>query len=37
MDAVKFIKDAQDQNRKILIEGANALMLDIDYGELIPA
>ncbi|TLD33316.1 hypothetical protein PspLS_01597, partial [Pyricularia sp. CBS 133598] len=32
VDAVKFIKDAQDQNRKILIEGANALMLDIDYG-----
>lgn len=32
VDAVKFIKDAQDQNRKILIEGANALMLDVDYG-----
>jgi adenylosuccinate synthase len=33
VDAVKFIKDAQDRNAKILIEGANALMLDIDYGE----
>jgi len=32
VDAVKFMKDAQDRNAKILIEGANALMLDIDYG-----
>ena len=33
VDAVKFMKDAQDRNAKILIEGANALMLDIDYGK----
>jgi adenylosuccinate synthase len=33
IDAVKFMKDAQDRNAKILVEGANALMLDIDYGE----
>ena len=33
VDAVKFMKDAQDRGAKILIEGANALMLDIDYGE----
>ncbi len=26
------MKQAQDNNEKILIEGANALMLDIDYG-----
>jgi len=26
------MKQAQDRNYKILIEGANALMLDIDYG-----
>ncbi|KAK1772205.1 adenylosuccinate synthetase [Phialemonium atrogriseum] len=32
VDAVKYMKDAQDRNYKILIEGANALMLDIDYG-----
>lgn len=31
-DAVKYMKDAQDRDYKILIEGANALMLDIDYG-----
>lgn len=34
VDAVAFIKDAQDRNMKILIEGANALMLDIDYGTV---
>ncbi len=34
VDAVAFIKDAQDKNMKILIEGANALMLDIDYGTV---
>ena len=27
------MKQAQDRNYKILIEGANALMLDIDYGR----
>ncbi|KAM0810990.1 putative Adenylosuccinate synthetase [Seiridium cardinale] len=32
VDAVSFIKQAEDQNRKILIEGANALMLDLDWG-----
>lgn len=32
VDAVAFMKQAQDKNKKILIEGANALMLDIDYG-----
>ncbi|KAG5918026.1 hypothetical protein E4U22_000563 [Claviceps purpurea] len=32
IDAVQFMKDAQDRNEKILIEAANALMLDIDYG-----
>lgn len=26
------MKEAQDRGYKILIEGANALMLDIDYG-----
>lgn len=34
VDAVEFIKDAQDKNVRILIEGANALMLDIDYGTV---
>ncbi|KAJ9142924.1 Adenylosuccinate synthetase [Pleurostoma richardsiae] len=32
VDAVKYMKDAQDRGAKILVEGANALMLDIDYG-----
>ncbi|ORY67658.1 Adenylosuccinate synthetase [Pseudomassariella vexata] len=32
VDGVHFLKQAQDQNRKILVEGANALMLDIDHG-----
>jgi adenylosuccinate synthase len=32
VDAVTFMNTAQASNRKILIEGANALMLDIDYG-----
>lgn len=31
-DAVALVKDAQDKNAAILIEGANALMLDVDYG-----
>ncbi|KAI1129016.1 Adenylosuccinate synthetase, partial [Nemania abortiva] len=31
-DAVTLVKDAQDKGTEILIEGANALMLDIDYG-----
>lgn len=32
VDAVKYMKEAQERDYKILIEGANALMLDIDYG-----
>lgn len=32
IDAVVFMADAQKKNAKILVEGANALMLDIDYG-----
>ncbi|MCJ1308446.1 hypothetical protein MMC25_002099 [Agyrium rufum] len=32
VDAVVMMDEAQKQDRKILIEGANALMLDIDYG-----
>lgn len=32
VDAVEFMEDAQKSGREILIEGANALMLDIDYG-----
>ncbi len=31
-DAVRFMHQAQERGAKILIEGANALMLDIDYG-----
>lgn len=34
VDAVALVKDAQDKNMEILIEGANALMLDIDYGTV---
>ena len=33
VDAVQYMKQAQDRDYKILIEGANALMLDIDYGK----
>ena len=32
VDAVQYMKQAQDRDYKILIEGANALMLDLDYG-----
>ncbi|KAI1085449.1 Adenylosuccinate synthetase [Whalleya microplaca] len=32
VDGVALLKEAQDRNTDILIEGANALMLDIDYG-----
>ncbi|KPM38454.1 Adenylosuccinate synthetase [Neonectria ditissima] len=32
VDAISLIKQAQDSDTPILIEGANALMLDIDYG-----
>ncbi|RYP77974.1 hypothetical protein DL771_000833 [Monosporascus sp. 5C6A] len=33
VDAVSFIKEAQEKNMKILCEGANALMLDLDWGS----
>ena len=32
MDAVELMHDAQQKDTNILVEGANALMLDIDYG-----
>jgi len=32
IDAVRYMHDAQQRDYKILIEGANALMLDIDHG-----
>ncbi|KAF8474890.1 Adenylosuccinate synthetase [Kalaharituber pfeilii] len=32
IDAIVFMADAQKKNARILVEGANALMLDIDYG-----
>lgn len=32
VDSVEFMHDAIKANKKILIEGANALMLDIDFG-----
>ncbi|KAI0010241.1 Adenylosuccinate synthetase, partial [Xylariaceae sp. FL0662B] len=32
VDGVSLLKEAQDKNTGILVEGANALMLDIDYG-----
>jgi adenylosuccinate synthase len=32
VDAVEFMKDAQEKQAKILVEGSQALMLDIDYG-----
>lgn len=31
-DVVPLINDAQSQDIPMLIEGANALLLDIDYG-----
>lgn len=34
VDAIALMKDAQDKDTEILIEGANALMLDIDYGTV---
>jgi adenylosuccinate synthase len=33
VDGVAFMRSAQESNTKIVIEGANALMLDIDYGS----
>lgn len=32
VDAIPFIHDALNSNKRILIEGANALMLDLDFG-----
>lgn len=33
VDGVAFIRSAQESNKNIVVEGANALMLDIDYGS----
>ncbi|KAF5600312.1 adenylosuccinate synthetase [Fusarium pseudoanthophilum] len=33
VDGVAFMKSAQESNMKIVVEGANALMLDVDYGS----
>ncbi|KAI0205770.1 Adenylosuccinate synthetase [Astrocystis sublimbata] len=33
VDGVTFMRSAQESNTNILVEGANALMLDIDYGS----
>nr|RBQ88276.1 hypothetical protein FVER53263_20518 [Fusarium verticillioides] len=33
VDGVAFMKSAQESNMKIVAEGANALMLDVDYGS----
>lgn len=33
VDAVPLIADAEAQNKRILVEGANALMLDLDFGS----
>lgn len=32
VDGVTFIHEALAQNRRVLVEGANALMLDLDFG-----
>lgn len=32
IDQVPLLQSAKEKNAKILVEGANALMLDIDYG-----
>jgi len=32
VDAVSYMSHSLKQNKRILVEGANALMLDIDYG-----
>jgi adenylosuccinate synthase len=32
IDQIPFLASAKEKNTKILVEGANALMLDIDYG-----
>ncbi|EFY88864.1 adenylosuccinate synthetase [Metarhizium acridum CQMa 102] len=33
VDGVSFMRSAQQSDTKIVIEGANALMLDVDYGS----
>ena len=33
-DQFPLMKELQDKNAPILVEGANAAMLDLDYGEL---
>ncbi|KAH8651097.1 Adenylosuccinate synthetase [Xylariales sp. PMI_506] len=33
VDGVSFMRSAQESNTNIVVEGANALMLDIDYGS----
>ncbi|KAI0509270.1 adenylosuccinate synthetase [Xylaria bambusicola] len=33
IDAVEYMKVAQEQKRSILVEGSQALMLDLDYGS----
>ena len=33
VDGIQFIHNALDSGKKILVEGANALMLDIDLGS----
>ncbi|EXV01381.1 adenylosuccinate synthetase [Metarhizium robertsii] len=33
VDAVSFMRSAQEKNMNILVEGANALMLDLDVGS----
>ena len=32
MDSVSYMQKALRENKRILVEGANALMLDLDYG-----
>lgn len=32
VDAVTFVNDAQDRDARVLIEGSQALMLDVNYG-----
>ena len=31
-DTISYVNDAYDEGKRILIEGANATMLDIDFG-----
>lgn len=33
VDSVQFLRDAIKENKKILVEGANAAMLDIEFGS----